>query len=115
MPCVFALATAGSLSYLKHPSNQIVNINQTANFECSVTGSDNTTIKWQKDGISLRNRNVKIHKTNNRTTSNLTLDRATVKDSGKYRCKATNVDDDSITSVEAELISNYVLKHNDCC
>ena len=63
---------------------------------------------WQKDGRSLRNRNVKTHNvnTNNGTISNLTLDRATVKDSGKYRCKATNADDDSITSVEAELISN---------
>ena len=114
MPCVFVLATAGSLSFLKHPSNQIININQTANFECSVTGSNNTTIKWQKDGRSLSNGNVKTHKTNNRTTSNLTLDRATVKDSGKYWCKATNVDDDSITSVEAELISNYLVKHSNC-
>ena len=109
------LQTAGSLSFLKHPSNQIININQTATFECFVTGSDNITIKWQKDGKSLSNKNIKTHKTNNGTISNLTLDRATVKDSGKYRCKATNVDDDSITSVEAELISNYLVKHNNCC
>ena len=116
MPCVFVLATAGSLSFLKHPSNQVININQTATFECIVYGSNTITIKWQKDGRSLlSNKNVKTRKTNNRTTSNLTLDRATVKDSGKYRCKATNVDDDSITSVEAELISNYLVKHNRCC
>ena len=114
MPCVFILATAGSLSVLKHPSHQIININQTAAFECFVTGSDNITIKWQKDGRSLSNKNIKTHKTNNGTIINLTLDRATVKDSGKYRCKATNVDDDSIVSVEAELISNYLVKHSNC-
>ena len=115
MPCVFVLATAGSLSFLKYPSNQVININQTAIFECFVTGSDNITIMWQKDGTLLSNKNVKTHKTNNRTTSILTLDRVTVKDSGKYRCKATNVDDDSITSVEAELISNNLVKHNNNC
>ena len=116
MSCVFVLATAGTLSFLKHPSNQIININQTATFECFVTGSDNiTTIKWQKDGRSLSNKNVKTYKTNNGTISKLTLHRATVKDSGKYRCKATNAADDSITSVKAELISNYLVKHNNCC
>ena len=99
--CVFVLTTAGSLSFLKHPSNQIININQTAIFECVVTGGDTITIKWEKDGRLLSNRNVTTHKTNNRTTSNLTLDRATVKDSGKYRCKATNADDGDVTSVEA--------------
>ena len=99
---------------MKHPSNQIININQTAIFECFVTGSDKITIKWQKDGTSLSNRNVKTHKTNNRTTSNLTLDRATVEDGGKYRCKATNVDRKSILSLEAELISNYLVKRSNC-
>ena len=107
--------TVGSLSFLKHPSNQIININQTATFECSAYGSNTATIKWQKDGRSLSNRNVKVHKANNRTTSNLTLDRATVKDSGKYRCKATNADNDSILSLEAELISNYLVNNNKCC
>ena len=61
---------------------------------------------WQKDGKSLSNRNVKTQKINNGTTSNLTLDRATVKDGGKYRCKATNADRANIVSLEAELISN---------
>ena len=84
-------------------------------FECFVTGSDTITIKWQKDGRSLSNRNVKVHKANNGTTSNLTLDRATVKDSGKYRCKATNADKDSILSVEAELISNDIVNNNKYC
>ena len=111
----FVLTTAGSLSFLKHPSNQVININHTAKFECFVTGSDAISIKWQKDGRSLSNRNVKTHKTNNETSSNLTLDRAIMKDSGKYRCKATNADDESIVSVEAELISNYLVKHSNCC
>ena len=84
-------------------------------FECFVTGSDTITIKWQKDGRSLSNRNVKTYKTNNRTTSNLTLDRAIVKDSGKYQCKATNADKDSILSVEAELISNDIVNNNKYC
>ena len=108
MPCIFVLTIAGSLSFLKHPSNQIININQTAVFECLVIGSDTITIKWQKDGRSLSNRNVKTYKTNNRTASNLTLDRATVKDSGKYQCKATNADKNSILTLEAELISTLL-------
>ena len=84
-------------------------------FECVVTGSDTIAIVWQKDGKSLSNRNVKVHKANNGTTSNLTLDRATVKDSSKYRCKATNVDNDSILSLEAELISNDIVNNNKYC
>ena len=112
---VSVFTTVGSLSFLKHPSNQIININQTATFECYVIGSNTITIKWQKDGRSLGNKNVKTNKVNNGTTSNLTLDRATVKDSGKYRCKATNADDDSILSLEAELISNYLVKNNKFC
>ena len=112
---VLTAAVHVALKILRHPSNQIININQTANFECFVYGSNTIAIVWQKDGRLLSNRYVITRKTNNGTSSNLTLDRATVKDSGKYRCKATNVDDDSITSVEAELISNYVLKHTDCC
>ena len=112
---VFVLTTAGSLSFSKHPSNQIININQTATFECSAYGSNTITIKWQKDGRSLRNKNVKTHKANNGTTSNLTLDRATVKDSGKYQCKATNADMDSISSLEAELISNDIVNNSKCC
>ena len=115
MHYVFVLTTAGSLSFLKHPSNQVININQTATFECSAYGSNTITIKWQKDGRSLGNKNVKTNKVNNGTTSNLTLDRATVKDSGKYRCKATNADMDSILSLEAELISNYLVKNNKFC
>ena len=107
--------TVGSLSFLKHPSSQIININQTATFECSAYGSNTITIKWQKDGRSLGNKNVKVHKVNNGTTSNLTLDRAIVKDSGKYQCKATNADNNSILSLEAELISNYFVKNNKFC
>ena len=115
MPCIFVLTTAGSLFFLKHPSNQIININHTATFECLVNGSNTATIKWQKDRRLLSNRNVKTYKANNRTTSNLTLDRATVKDSGKYQCKATNADNDDILSLEAELISNYLVKNNKYC
>ena len=110
----FVLTTAVALNILRHPSNQIININQTATFECSVYGYNTIVIIWQKDGNSLNNKNITTYKTNNVTTSNLTLNRATVKDSGKYQCKATNADDDSITSVEAELISNCLVKHNNC-
>ena len=85
----------------------MINNYQTAIFECLVNGSNEITVMWEKDKepFSTSNKMVKTRKIDNGVISNLTLDRATVNDSGKYRCKATNVDEDSVVSVEAELIS----------
>ena len=42
---------------------------------------------------------------NNGISSSLSINRATVSDSGRYQCNATNVDGNSAVSTEAELIS----------
>ena len=44
----------------------------------------------------------------NGVSSSLTLNRATVADSGKYRCRSTNSDGNSATSDEGELLSKVL-------
>ena len=94
--------------FWRHPSDQIVDNHQTATFECFVNGSDSINVIWEKNGgvFSSGNKNVTIHNSTNGVVSSLTLDRAVEGNSGKYRCKATNADDGSTVSMEAELISN---------
>ena len=92
-----------------HPQNQFVNNNDNAAFECFVNGSDSLNITWEKDRklYTLGDTNVTTY--SNGVSSSLTLNRATVADSGKYRCNATNVDGKSATSYEAELLSKYLI------
>lgn len=103
------LITANLPVFVRNPSDLIIYNYQTAIFECFVKGSSSITVKWEKDrkAFSPSNKIVTTHKTDNGVISNLTLERATVNDGGKYRCKATN-DDKSAVSVEAELISKYL-------
>ena len=103
--------------FWRHPLDQIIDNHQTATFECFVNGSDSInvfSVIWEKDGrvFSSANKNVTIHNSNNGVVSNLTLNRAVVDNSGKYRCNATDVDGGSVVSTEAELISNKNIK---CC
>jgi len=93
----------------RHPVNQIVNDSKKAIFECFVNGSNSTlNIIWEKDKKTHNTRgNIKNIMHSNGVSSTLTLKRATVEDSGKYRCRAANVDGKSATSNEAELISKY--------
>ena len=103
--------TASDLSFLRHPLDQIINNHQTATFNCLVNGSNSIDVIWEKDGRHFRNGNITINKMNDNTVSSiLILNRATVSDGGKYRCNATNADNDKSVSKEAELISNYLVK-----
>jgi len=62
---------------------------------------------WEKDEKHYTIGNTENIMHINGVSSTLTLNNVTVKDSGKYRCRATNVDGRSTTSNEAELISKY--------
>ena len=90
--------------FWRHPLNHFVNNNDVVMFECFANASNTTiTITWEKDGISYSSDVTQIH--SNGVSSSLTLSRAGVADSGKYQCRATNVDGKNTTSNEAELIS----------
>ena len=73
-------------------------------FECFANGTDSLTITWEKDRRSYTSGVTQVTRYSNGVSSSLTLNRATVADSGKYRCRATNVDGANSTSYEAELL-----------
>ena len=75
-------------------------------FDCFSNGSNSTiNITWEKDRKSHTSGVTQVTTHSNGVSSSLTLNTATVADSGKYRCRATNVDRKSATSDEAELLS----------
>lgn len=78
-------------------------------FDCFANGSDSLTISWEKDGKSYTSGVSQVTKHSNGMSSSLTLNKATVAVSGKYRCRATNNDGKSATSEEAELLSKYLI------
>ena len=92
--------------FWRHPQNQFVNNNDKVTFDCFANGSDSLTIRWEKDRRSYTSGATQVTH-NNGVGSNLTLNRATVADSCKYQCRATNADGNSATSVQAELISIF--------
>ena len=86
------------------PQNIYVINNTKVTFHCFANGSDlNFNIVWEKDRRYYSSAVTQTH--SNGVSSSLTLNRATVTDSGKYRCRATNVNGNSSTSNEAELLS----------
>ena len=100
--------TAGLPVIKKHPLTQVVNNSEKITFECFVSGSKNLTVTWERDGNQYASGRIKNKVHNDGVNSSLTLNRAMVDNSGKYRCRATNIDGMSATSNEAELISKYI-------
>ena len=101
----YYLITAGLPVVKRNPSTQVVNNSEKVTFECFISGSNNLNVTWEKDGNPYTSGIIKNISHSDEVNSSLTLNRATVDDSGKYRCRATNVDGQSATSNEAELIS----------
>jgi len=98
------MCIAGLPLFWRHPQKQFINNNDKVTFNCFANGSDsNIEVRWEKDGRSYKSGVPKKH--SNGVSSSLTLNSVTVADSGKYRCNATNVDGNSSTSNEAELLS----------
>ena len=99
------ITTAGLPLFWRHPQNQYLNNDVKVTFECFANGSDSLTITWEKDRRSYTLGVTQVTTHSNGMNSSLTLNRATVADSGKYRCRSTNTDGDSAISDEAELLS----------
>ena len=98
------IVTAGLPLFWRHPQNQFVNNNDTVTFDCFANGSDSLTITWEKDRRLYTSGATQVTTHSNGVSSSLILNKARVTDSGKYQCRATNVDGDSATSNEAELL-----------
>ena len=81
---------------------------QHVTFNCFVNGSNSAlTVTWQRNKRPYNSGNVENIVHSNGVRSILTIHTATVRNDGKYRCKATNADGNSTESNEAELISKY--------
>ena len=65
---------------------------------------------WEKNKklLNLRRSAVDTITQSNGVHSSLTIKNIMMKDSGNYRCKATNIDGNSSVSTEAELISKLI-------
>ena len=101
----YCTTPAGLPVFWRHPQNQYVNNATDVLFECFANASNATLrITWEKNTIPYTSI-VTQDTHSNGVNSSLTLNRATVADSGKYRCRANNIDGESTTSSEAELIS----------
>ena len=99
-----SITTAGLPLFWGHPQNQFVNNNDKVTFNCFANGSDSVIITWEKDRRSYTSGVTQVTYSNG-VSSSLTLNRARVADSGKYRCRATNADKKYATSNEAELLN----------
>jgi len=94
--------------FWRHPQNHFVNNTEKVKFDCFANGSETLNITWEKDRRSYTSGVTQDTRRNNGVSSSLTLNRARVTDSGKYRCRATNVDGNSTTSNEGELLSKLL-------
>ena len=79
-------------------------------FECAANGSELLTIRWTRNNIHVTSPRLKISNeiTNGEKRSVLTVQRSTIRDSGLYRCVATNADNEMISSKPAELLSKKI-------
>ena len=105
--CVFyCIALAGLPVFWRHPHSKIVYNNNEVTFECYANASNATiTITWEKDRRLYTSGFTQVTTHSNGMSSSVTLSRATVANSGMYRCRANNSYGDSTTSNEAELLS----------
>ena len=97
--------------FTTHPQDQFIHINEDAMFECVANGSESLTISWTKnDGHNISKSRFKISNkiTNDGRRSILKVKRAKIADSGFYRCMATNADNKTALSNQAELLSKII-------
>ena len=77
-------------------------------FECFANQSNGSlSVTWERNKLQYNTGNVENIAHSNGVRSILSINTAAVRDSGKYRCRATNINGNSTVSNEAELISKY--------
>ena len=103
---IYYCYTAGLPVIQKDPQDRFVNNRQSVTFECIVSGSNSSlNVTWERNKKQYNSGNVENTAHSNGVRSILTINTAAVRNDGKYRCRATNVDGRSGVSNEAELIS----------
>ena len=80
--------------------------------ECAANGSESMVINWIRNDKDILNSH--LHISNGARRSILTVNKATVDDSGVYQCIATNADNETVVSEPAELLSKIVNKNGIC-
>ena len=101
--------------FTTHPQNQFIYNNEDAVFECAANGSESLMISWARNNEHILNSYT--NKTQNGIKrSGIKIKKATVNDSGIYRCIAINADNEEVSSKPAELLSKirvcvHVIKH----
>ena len=93
--------------FTTHPQDQYIHNIEDAVFKCAANGSESLTISWTRNDKYISNsKQIKI--TEIQKSSVLKVKKATVGDSGVYQCIAINVDNETVLSKPAELLSkNY--------
>ena len=99
---IISLAT--SSVFTTHPQDQFIYNKEVAVFECAANGSDTLMITWTKNNELIQNIPL-INITHSGKKSILKIKKATVYDSGVYRCIATNTDNEIVISNPAQLLS----------
>ena len=92
---------AASSVFTIHPQHQFIHNKDNAVFECVANGSESLKITWIKNTKQIAN----SHFNEVSYRSVLKVNEATVNDSGVYQCIATNVDNETVYSQPAELLS----------
>ena len=72
-PLLLLYTTAGLPVIKKHPLTQVVNSSETVTFECFVSGSNNLTVTWERDGNQYTSGSIKNKVRNDGVNSSLTL------------------------------------------
>ena len=72
-------------------------------FECAANGSESLMINWTRNDKPIND--THFYLSNGTRRSVLEVNKATVDDGGIYQCIATNVDNETIVSEPAELLS----------
>ena len=94
--------------YTTNPQDQYIDDKKDAVFECIAKGSESLTISWIRNNeqiLTSQSNMLSINITRNVKRSVLKVKKATVDDSGVYQCVATNADNETVLSKEAELLS----------
>ena len=92
--------------FTTHPQDQFIYNNEDAVFECAANGSESMVISWTRNNKPILDSQFIILNSTGRSV--LEINKATVDDSGIYRCIATNADNETILSKPAELLSKTV-------